>query len=391
MSTPLPISLYLHVPYCRSLCHYCDFAKTANFSKEHTSAYFEKLLQHLHLWQSWLEYPLFSSVFLGGGTPSLFREEWRPVFSALTQSVAKQAEITLETNPEDVSLQALEDWRGLGINRLSMGIQSFEPRGLAVMKRTHSAAVARQAVIDARAIMGSVNFDLIYGWPGQTFADWQRDLITAIELDPDHLSLYVLTFEPRTAMGRAFERGKIDAAADETLLAWYLHAREVLTAAGYEHAEVSNFAKPGRLSVHNRHYWRHGHYVGIGTGAHGFVPGGEWGERYAYARNDRLFLKHELPKDAARESALNELGQWERERTRATWLTELVLTGLRTAEGIDLERATREAQAEFVPQGLVAEALGNGDLTLVDDRLRLSPTEWFREGAWAAIVRDCIV
>jgi oxygen-independent coproporphyrinogen-3 oxidase len=391
------LGLYLHVPYCRALCHYCDFAKTANVTPGVAAAYLGRLGGHL---AAWLERPelaaarlaaggRFTSVFFGGGTPSLYAAEYAPILARLAPLLAPEAELTLEANPDDVTPARLDLWRRLGFNRLSLGVQTFDPAGLRFLKRIHGPEAARDAALAAVATFPSVNVDLIYGWPGQTEASWDKDLELAVALGAGHLSLYTLTYEPRTPIGRAEARGRVIKAEDDRVADLYDHARRQLAAAGFAQEEVSNWARPGQSCRHNWLYWSDSPYLGVGAGAHGYFPDpGGPGLRYAYGRSDRAFLKA-VP-------GVGDLGEAfgvavEPRRTFEAWLTELVGASLRTTRGVSLGSALARGRKALEPTPALARGMDEGIISLDDGTLKLDPGEWFRETSWAVEVLESIV
>jgi oxygen-independent coproporphyrinogen-3 oxidase len=407
------LGLYLHFPYCRALCPYCDFAKTANFDESLQEAYLNALQRHLelwltpHLWPKELK-PRFTSVFIGGGTPSLVTSAYEPLFALLRPYLVSNSEITLEANPDDICPQSLSKWHALGITRLSMGVQTFDSSGLKTLKRIHDGPQALEAAALALKIFPNLNIDLIYGWPAQTLAQWQNDLRLARELGVPHLSLYTLTYEPRTPMGRSFLRGRLQDSLGEQddLLARFYEAAQMQlgsrspidTVDGvrcpltFLQDEVSNWATPGFTCRHNWLYWQDKPYLAVGAGAHGYLPDeSPIGMRYAYDRSDRRFIKTPLPTsaDVANMRNFKDLATAsgaliDKERTLESWLLEYIGSGLRTRLGIDQGVIQNKLQRLFLPRPLVKEALETGTLHLdAQGRLSLGSREWFRETAWA--------
>lgn len=372
------LGLYIHIPFCARLCHYCDFAKTANFDDGHVAQYFSTLNLQLKSWIERLGSDVkFTSVFFGGGTPGLFTNDYQNIFDTLRPHLAADAEITLEANPHNIQLESLELWRNLGFNRLSVGVQSFDPLGLKALTRDHSAAEAIAALKLARTVFNNVNGDLIYSWPGQTMESWNKDLRQMVNLGVSHISLYALTFEGNTPFARANRRGKLPAAPDETQEEFYLQAKDILEDFGFEHEEISNWAKPGFSCRHNWLYWTASHFVGIGAGAHGFVPSHEsFGTRYSYPGDLRSYLR-----DCQNGSWSDGIVE-DCDRGTSEWLMEYVGCGLRTRQGIDLKKITAIGWS-FVPNPTVARALKEDILTLESDILRLRPQDWFRETSWS--------
>jgi oxygen-independent coproporphyrinogen-3 oxidase len=385
-----PFGIYLHIPFCERICHYCDFAKTANFSEGFKEAFFANLSKGLDAWLKHFtrNYPEFepASVFFGGGTPSLFGSEYRDIFAILGSYFnLSNLEVTLEANPEHVTTSSLTTWQVLGFNRISLGVQSFDDAGLRFLTRAHSGDDALTAVKLSKMIFGNVSVDLIYGWPGQSEETWKRDLSLVVQNDLPHVSLYNLTYEPRTALGRKKHRGVIAAVSDETEWQIYQSACKILKGTGYCHDEVANWSKPGRHSVHNRLYWHGHHYIGLGPGAHGFLPGDDFlGIRYSYPSRILAFnaidfsqvRPGELPGEAVTVDA----------RTADSWLLEFIGTGLRTKEGLDLAKIRGTLGLTFRPHPVIRQGLEQQLLTLRGDTLILSESEWFRETSWSSFL-----
>lgn len=387
--------LYVHVPFCKALCHYCDFAKTANFSADLATTYLARLKDHLQTWMASAAVRTaaprkLTSVFFGGGTPSLFAREFEPLMTAIAPFLAPGAEISLEANPDDVSAETCRIWRALGVTRLSVGVQTFHADGLARLKRVHGASEAERALGLALECFPSVNADLIYGWNGQSEAIWQSDLQRVLRQGVQHLSLYNLTFAAGTPIGRAVARGKMAPQTDDRLAAYFERARDLLGAAGFVHEEVSNWAQPGHTCRHNWLYWDAGPFIGIGAGAHGYLP--DWqaspgGVRWEYGRNERRFLTPQslsLQESKAPADYAQVLGaDVHAARTPDDWLLEYVGCGLRTERGIDLARIRHKTGFGLAPRPLLARALAEGLMTRAGDVVRLVPAEWFRETAWS--------
>jgi oxygen-independent coproporphyrinogen-3 oxidase len=374
------LGLYIHIPFCANLCHYCDFAKTANFDESHVDRYFNILSEQLSGWINRLGSDRkFSSVFFGGGTPGLFTKEYLDFFRKLEPALGSSAEITLEANPGNITPESLQFWQQLGVTRLSIGVQSFDPLGLKTMTRDHSESDAKRALDQALKIFTNVNGDLIYGWPGQTRASWIKDLETMTGLGASHLSLYALTFEGRTPFTMAQKRGVLNI-MDEDEQAWrYDHACSFLAACGFDHEEISNWSKPGFSCRHNWLYWTASPYIGIGAGAHGFhdQDNTSFGTRYSYPGDLRTFLKTCRGQTEGQTTETN--------RTLHDWLTEYVGCALRCKAGVDLKLLQAKG-FQFTPTKLIEEGISRGMVLLSSDRIRLTEQEWFRETAWSSIL-----
>ncbi len=272
-----PWGLYIHIPFCRRVCPYCDFNVYAR-QESLIPAYLAAVTTELQLLaERWGRVPI-QTVYLGGGTPSLLTpDQVAGVLDTVDQlfDLAAGAEVTLEANPETVDVERLTGYRLAGVNRLSLGVQTLQRHGLKVLGRAHRPETPEQAFRAARAAgFSNVNLDLIYGWPGQTREDWLADLRAVLAWEPEHLSLYALTIEPGTPYERGVQRGVLRPLDDDAVAELAETAMELLDRHGYEHYEVSNWAR-GRAyrSQHNQVYWRNGWYIGVGAGAHGYLGG----------------------------------------------------------------------------------------------------------------------
>jgi oxygen-independent coproporphyrinogen-3 oxidase len=378
----LGFSLYIHLPYCVRKCAYCDFNTYAQPSFPEGD-YAAALLREIHFaasrpaWQG----RKVSTLFFGGGTPSLFSPD---IIGSLIESVerlfgfADATEITLEANPgtlEGGGAEKLRAFRRAGVDRLSFGVQSFDQRHLQTLGRIHDAAEAEAAVGAAReAGFDNLSCDLIFAVPGQTRRDWERDLRRLVSHQPEHVSAYSLTYEPGTALTARMRAGKVSAADEEDEKEMYETAIAMLGDAGYRHYEISNFARPGRESRHNLAYWTWRDYLGAGAGAHGFSRLGSgcgpWGERYANRR---------LPADYMSAGE----GAWAESREligRSAAMSEFVMLGLRLIDGFSLSafRATFDCDVSSAfeeyralrDRGFLAQA--NGHLKLTREGLLLA-------------------
>jgi oxygen-independent coproporphyrinogen-3 oxidase len=267
--------VYVHVPFCLARCHYCDFV-TYTGMEGLRRPYAAALLEEAALAVGALgpEPPPVTSVFVGGGTPTLLpAHDLARVLGRLRAllEVAPGAEVTVEANPETVDAAMAEGLAAAGVTRVSMGAQSFDDRVLAALGRVHDAARVGTAVATLRAAgVPAVNLDLIYGGPGEDAGSWAATLEAALALGPEHLSAYALTIEPATKFGRLVAAGRMPEPDEDDLADRYDTACQVLAAAGYGHYEVSNWARDGHASRHNLTYWRRGRYLGLGAGAHEF-------------------------------------------------------------------------------------------------------------------------
>ncbi len=318
--------LYVHIPYCRRICPYCDFAVTRG-SAEDRSRYVRLIEAEMQLWSD--EPFRFDTIYLGGGTPStLAADDLARLLEAAREqfAIAPDARLYLEAHPEDGEPAILRRWRRLGIHTISLGIQSLDRRELRSLGRRHDPEHARRCVAWSReAGFETVSIDLIYGLPGQDAAAWRRTLEEAVALAPDHLSCYQLTFHERTPYGTGLRKGVLREAPEAVQAALFELTHEFLRDAGYEGYEVSNFARaPRHRSLHNLKYWRHAPYLGLGASAHSF-RGRErwWNERRveAWARSVAA---------GARPVAGSEI------LSSSELALEALMLGLRTSGGIDL-------------------------------------------------------
>jgi oxygen-independent coproporphyrinogen-3 oxidase len=361
--------VYLHVPFCRRRCAYCDFAIAVR-ARIPAREYVAAVARELALVGAALPADAtgeLETIYLGGGTPSLLppdaihrlldalRGTFRPPPAA-----GRDPEITLEANPDDVTPAAARAWRRAGVNRVSLGAQSFDDRALAWMRRSHGAARIGAAVAALRdAGIGNVSLDLIFALPPELGRDWERDLDRALALEPAHLSLYGLTVEDRTPLARWIARGAVRPSDDERYAAEYLHAHARLARAGYRFYEVSNAARPGCESRHNRAYWSGRPYLGLGPAAHSFDGRTRRWNVAGWTAYARLLAAGRSP--VAGEETLSD----------AARTLERVYLALRTAEGLAM------AELPAAPAPLAAwEAAGW--VTRRDGRLRCTPAGWLR-------------
>jgi oxygen-independent coproporphyrinogen III oxidase len=362
------VHLYIHVPFCARRCTYCDFAiavRRAVPSDEFARA----ILTEWRGWQdhpAWAGSPTVDTIYFGGGTPSrLDPAAVGQMLDAIRQdrAVAVDAEITLEANPDDVTPSAAAAWRAAGVNRVSLGVQSFEPRVLSWMHRTHTAEQVPEAVAVLRAAgIAELSLDLIFALPRSLERDWAADLEQAFALAPDHLSLYGLTVEPHTPLGRRTARAEVRPLDDESYAAEFLTAVDRIAGAGFEHYEVSNASLPGRRARHNSAYWRRAPFIGLGPSAHsGFGATRQWNLR-DWAAYQRATARGQ-PLVAGRE----DLG------AESLRLEERYL-GLRTSDGVAAGALPAAAVDRWRAAGW---AVGT-------DRVRLTPEGWLRLDALVA-------
>lgn len=264
--------IYIHIPFCRKRCHYCDFFKSTDLSQK--ARILEALKKELITRSNELVSEEINTIYLGGGTPSvLLIDELKSLLEAITENynVSPEAEITMEANPDDLSQVVLTCLREYGFNRLSMGIQSFSEADLKLMNRRHGVMQAVQSVKWAKSAgFQNISIDLIYGLPNQTMEEWERNVQIAIQLDVQHISAYNLTYHEGTVFYDQLKKGILKELPDELSLQQFDVLIKRLKEAGFEHYEISNFCKPGYYSQHNSSYWKNKKYLGIGPSAHSF-------------------------------------------------------------------------------------------------------------------------
>ena len=264
--------IYIHIPFCKRRCIYCDFFSTTQSEKK--SEYVHALVRELEIRKDYLDNEEIETIYLGGGTPSqLSQEELEEIFAHIYKvyKVTPDAEITLEANPDDLTPEYVSMLRGLPINRISMGIQTFQEETLKLLHRRHTAQQAIEAFRRCReAGFQNISIDLMYGLPGETLDTWEQDLQQAINLHPEHISAYHLIYEEGTTLWNLREQNKVEEAEEELSLTLFKTLIERLTKAGYQHYEISNFCLPGLHSRHNSSYWTGKKYLGCGPSAHSF-------------------------------------------------------------------------------------------------------------------------
>ena len=329
--------LYLHIPFCREKCHYCAFTSSKPLNNE-IDDYHVSLLKELQFSSSGGEFgqPL-ESIYFGGGTPSLLLPRHvAKIIEKVSEllSLSPDVEITLEANPGTIDEDRLRGFRAAGVNRLSLGVQTFDDALLRCLGRVHDAGQARRAFYDARrAGFQNIGIDLIHALPGQTLLQWQADLQEAVHLSPEHISVYGLTVEEGTPFELRYPEDSPDIPDDDLSAEMFETADTVLPAAGYQHYEIANYAKPGYRSRHNSGYWRRDGYLGLGVAAHSFLRKG-----YGYR-----FRNHDTLEEYNRELATGRLPRRdERVLDQGDAMAEFMFLGLRLAEGVAHESFERE-------------------------------------------------
>ena len=359
-------ALYVHWPYCLSKCPYCDFNSHVASDIDHPRFKTALLAELSHIATTYRSAPL-RSIFFGGGTPSLMEPD---TVSSIIDAAVDQfgaepdLEITLEANPTSVEASKFKSFAAAGVNRVSIGVQSLDDHALKALGRTHSVEEALGAVAIARDMFSRVSFDLIYARPGQSESAWRDELQTALDLKPDHLSLYQLTIEPETRFYELQARGKLALPQEDHAARLYQLTQEMTGEAGLPAYEISNHARPGEESRHNLVYWRYGTYGGIGPGAHGRQIGEGGLCATQTLRSPQDWLKQVEAKGHGM-TGIVPVGPGDQ-------ASEMLMMGLRLAEGISLARYQTLSNTSLNPDRL-ANLMQQGFLELSGDILRTSP------------------
>ncbi len=377
--------LYIHIPFCSHLCSYCDFAKTANFNEKKIKSYFLRIASDLKQVLAKHKQDVsakITSIYFGGGTPGLFTQEYEPlflIFDSYRDIFVNEKEVTLEVNPNDIQTDSLLFWKTLGINRLSIGVQTFNEKGLKFLGRDHSAKKAFDAVELASRYFKNINMDLIYGWSGQTSEQWQEDLEKTMQLPVTHISAYSLTYEDGTILGKKLRRNLVAKTADDFYEQLYRQAYEFFKRKNFKHEEVSNWYLQGFEAQHNALYWRMKPYIALGIGAHGFDFDHnkplDLGQRYFFSKNEHDYLQKNMPAQID-------------ERDAEGFILECLATGLRTIYGVDLNLIQRKTNKIINIDSEMEEWLKEQSIVLKNHFLFLNEQEWFREQSWVVRLSD---
>ena len=334
--------IYIHIPFCKSRCKYCDFFSTTHLEKR--AQYVAALLEEWRMRAHEVNGPI-HTIHIGGGTPStLAVDSLKLIVDSLLLNVESQEqEITMEVNPGDVTAEKAHAWRAIGINRLSIGIQSFDDKLLQLIGRRHTAEQARKAVAAAQAAgFDNISIDLMYALPSQTMEQWQKDVAEALQMGVQHISTYGLIYEEGTVLMTLLDHGVIEAVDEDTEMQMYDYLVEQLAANNFEHYEVSNFALPNRQSRHNSSYWNNTPYIGLGAGAH------------SYDGQVRQWNISDLDTYIAQAMA-HQLQPEKEVLSEEQRHTERVMLGLRTNRGIGIDEIDRSKAQPYIAQGMLIE------------------------------------
>lgn len=366
-----PKGIYIHIPFCLRKCSYCDFYSVPMFDPVILENYTRSLIAEIQLRKGETAGPV-GSLYFGGGTPSLLPPEQveRIIETIGAQcSLTDGVEITLEVNPATIDATGLRDLRAAGVNRLSVGVQSFADRDLQILGRKHQAGQAVAVLHEAQqAGFAKLNIDLIYGVPGQTMEAWQQNLGRALEFDPTHISAYLLQLDPSVPLARRIERGEVRMLEQEMEADLYDLARDYLQRKGFRHYEISNFARPGQECRHNLLYWQSGYYCGLGAGAVSFDG---W---------RRTINKPDLDQyiQCLQDGRLPPQEILEHMTAQQRW-ADAMITGLRLSEGVNREGFRHRFGIDIMREysHIIGPCLDQGLLEFDHDYLRLNPSAFF--------------
>ena len=365
-----PLGVYIHIPYCLTKCPYCDFNSYGTNGNFPEDDYIRALEREIESFGGIIRGREVSTVFLGGGTPSLLRAESVAAVMEKLASVASfssGAEVSLEMNPKTADREKLVSFRRVGVNRISVGVQSFSQRKLDFYGRHTTPDDCVRALGDVReAGFSNFNIDLIYGSSKETQEEFENDIRSALSFSPTHISAYCLTIEPGTEFATLWRKGQLSLPDDSVLVEFMRRAREILEAEGYGNYEISNFALRGYECRHNLIYWNCHDYLGVGAGAHSHIRsegGGGWGKRWSNIRNPELYMKR-VAGDGNAVSASYDI-------SRTTALEDTLLMGLRLRDGVEIEDVKKRFGCELETSGL--QYLESDGFILTDGgRLRLT-------------------
>ena len=343
--------IYLHIPFCKKACHYCNFHFST--SMNHADNMVNAIRQEIRLRKQDAKLPV-ETIYFGGGTPSLLiTQQLRVLLGEVYNQfeVIDNPEITLEANPDDLSSAYILAIKNMGVNRLSIGVQSFLDDELTLMNRAHNASQALLSVEHAKKVFDNVSIDLLFGNPNTTLDDWKRNLDYALQLEVPHISSYALTLEPKTALERFVDKGLVSTLDENVVEAQFHHLVDTLTQAGYDHYELSSFGKPGYHSQNNMGYWQGKTYLGIGPSAHGF----DGNQRYWNVSNNASYMqqitKGELPQTIEKLSVVDRFNESIMIGLRASW--GVSLQAMENDLGLRYRQHLEDQAKRFVDEGLL--------------------------------------
>ena len=343
--------IYIHIPFCKKACHYCNFHFST--SMRHADDMVNAIRQEIRLRKQDAKLPV-ETIYFGGGTPSLLiTQQLRVLLGEVYNQfeVIDNPEITLEANPDDLSSAYILAVQNLGVNRLSIGVQSFLDDELTLMNRAHNASQALSSVERAKKVFDNVSIDLLFGNPNTTLDDWKRNLDRALQLEVPHISSYALTLEPKTVLERFVDKGLVSTLDENVVEAQFHYLVDTLTQAGYDHYELSSFGKPGYHSQNNMGYWQGKTYLGIGPSAHGF----DGNQRYWNVSNNASYMqqitKGELPQTIEKLSVVDRFNESIMIGLRASW--GVSLQAMENDLGLRYRQHLEDQAKRFVDEGLL--------------------------------------
>ncbi|MBA0882807.1 radical SAM family heme chaperone HemW [Flavobacterium undicola] len=355
--------IYIHIPFCKQACHYCDFHFSTSMKKKDEMVL--ALAKEIQLRKNEFENEVIETIYFGGGTPSVLQiADLRFLIETVyaNYKVVENPEITLEANPDDLSKERIIELSKTPINRLSIGIQSFFEDDLKMMNRAHNSAEAKKCLEVATKYFDNISLDLIYGVPGMSNEKWKQNIETALSFGIPHISSYALTVEPKTALNKLIQTGKIAEPKDEVASAHFMILVETLESNGFVHYELSNFGKPDYFSKNNSAYWLGKKYIGIGPSAHSY----DGISRSWNVANNALYLKSIQENKLPNETEILSI---------ADRYNEYIMTGLRTIWGVSLDRIQAEFGQDYLDYLLKqADKFLNDDLLFVENNI-LKPTK----------------
>lgn len=355
--------IYMHIPFCKTRCIYCDFYSTTH--SELKEQYVRALCKELEMRRDYLNGEPIETIYFGGGTPSqLDKEDFEKIFATVRRVYGMEQcqEITLEANPDDLRPEYLEALSELPFNRISMGVQTFDDDTLKLLHRRHNAAQAIEAVRNCRQYgFRNISIDLIYGLPGENAGQWAKDLRQAIDLEPEHISAYHLTYEEGTPIYTMLQHHRVTEVDEESSVRFFTMLMDTLQTAGYEHYEISNFCRPGMYSRHNTSYWKGVKYLGCGPSAHSFDGNNREWNSASIGRYIAGMEYGKRPFDTE-------------ERNKTTRYNEFIITAVRTKWGILLDKLRQEYGEQLYTYCLETARphLDGGRLETRDGALRLT-------------------
>jgi len=367
----MKLGIYIHLPYCLTKCPYCDFNSYGVGEDFPEEQYTKAILSEIDMQLELLEKKEVSSIFFGGGTPSLFKPSSIELVLDKINSymkIKKETEITLEINPRSVELEKLNDFRGVGINRASIGIQSFSDRKLKFYGRNSNSEDSRKVLEDInKSGFKNFNIDLIYGSTNETLTELENDLDIALEYGSTHISAYCLTIEDGTQFGYLYKKGLLKLPDDEVLSEMYTLTSEMLVKNGFTHYEISNFSKLGNECVQNLIYWKCDTYIGFGAGAHSHLKGygemGKWGKRWGNIKNPGKYMNNAIN--------MGNVAEFMEDLDRENAINDKIMMGLRLSDGVDIENLSDIYNAEFNFNNL-NHFFEEGLLEFIDGELKIT-------------------